>query len=201
MAQDAPDGYEVITERVASQCGITPDQVLALLEPTVAKLSAAGVVQNRDITLEGVSHVLPLGNLESSTFCQDGFNRYVQVRLENETATEPRLAPLGRHHLVIAMTYNEVYPGDYPGATVSTDLGARCTPSVYYTDGTSPLPTAWDNALPRTQIMEGQPLHFMWHADSAAYGGDFVVVCSRHGQKYSGRAAFDILPIMWPRGQ
>lgn len=200
MAAVGQDGYDAISTKVAGQCGITPDQVFGLLEPIVQRLNDAGIVQDRLITLEGVSHVLPTLNLNSSTFCQDGFRTYLTLRLKEVTAAEPILPPLGKHHLSIKLNLQQVYLGNYDSARVTTEVGIVCKASLYYTDGTESPKSTWaDPNPPQTQTMGDQPMMWMWEEDSPAYGGDFVVLCSRRGRSYAAKAPFDILPVYWPQ--
>lgn len=91
----------------------------------------------------------------------------------------------------------------YPFVPVKTTPGASCIANVFYTDGTSPKPEAWEqDGLPRRQTMPvGSEMDWSWEEQSAAYGGDFVVTCTLNGQKYAKAVPFDILPILWPPGQ
>jgi hypothetical protein len=203
MAQYQPDGYDAISDKVAAQCGMTVDQVYGFLETAVTALNNADIIQERDITLEGVSHLLPWGDPTSPTFCQDGFNTYVAERLKNESATEPPLPKLGHHYLSITLSQLQVQQPDYPIARVKTTPGASCMANVYYTDGTSPKPAAWKQYdWPRRQIMPSAgEMDWGWKEQSAAYGGDFTVTCNLNGSKYAKAVHFDILPILWPQGQ
>jgi hypothetical protein len=67
MVQTQPDGYDAISDKVAAQCSMTVDQVYGFLETAVTALNNADIIQERDITLEGVSHLLPWGDPMSPT--------------------------------------------------------------------------------------------------------------------------------------
>jgi len=197
MSQIQPDGYYAIAEQVAKQCSMTPDQIFGLLAPLTNQLNGYGITQDSNIILEGVSHVLPLQDISSPTFCQEGFKAYLTERLKNAASTQPPIPPRGSHKLTVISRLTAWTQPDYPGVYVTTEQGAVCKASVYYTDGTSPQPSAWE--LPRIQTMGTQRLIYEWDEDSPAYGGSFVVVCSLKGKKYGGEASFDILPILWPQ--
>jgi hypothetical protein len=110
---------------------------------------------------------------------------------------------LGHHYLSITQSQLQMQQPDYPIARVKTTPGASCMANVYYTDGTSPKPNAWDTSTgSRRQIMTaGSEMDWTWEEQSAAYGGDFVVTCTLHGAKYAKAVHFDNLPILWPPGQ